>query len=81
MIDRLFAPILALCVLFGGTFAIGSAWFESRSTVQTVRLPSVRVEVVRLPSVDVVAKQAALPLHVATTGPAVASDAPARRTQ
>jgi hypothetical protein len=53
MIDRIFTPLLAFAVLIGATLAIASAWFDSRSTVRTVRLPAVEVIVKRAaPSVD-----------------------------
>ena len=32
MIDRLFTAALTFCLLIGATFAIGSAWTDSRST-------------------------------------------------
>jgi hypothetical protein len=47
MFDRIFAPALAFLVLTGATLAIATAWFDSRSTVQTVRLPSVEIVVAR----------------------------------
>ncbi len=47
MIDRIFAPALAFLVLIGATLAITTAWFDSRTTVQTVSLPSVEIVVTR----------------------------------
>jgi hypothetical protein len=47
MIDRIFTAVLAFSLLIGATLAIASAWFDSRSTVHTVRLPSVEVNAVR----------------------------------
>lgn len=81
MTDRIFAPALAFCVLIGAAFAIGSAWFDSRSTVQTLRLPSVQVNMVRLPSVDIVAKRVAQPQQIAMVDADAASDAAARGVQ
>ena len=75
MTDRIFAPALAFSVLIGAAFAIGSAWFDSRSTVQVVQLPSVQVQMVHLPSVDVVAKRVAPPQHMAMIDRSAASDA------
>ncbi len=84
MFDRIFAPVLVFLVLIAATLAVASAWFDSRSSVQTVRLPEVQVEMVRLPRVEVVAKRAATPLHITmtdTTGSSDADDAAARRVR
>jgi hypothetical protein len=66
MTDRIFAPALVFIALIGAAFAVGSAWFDSRSTVQVVQLPSVQVHLLRLPSVEVVAQRAA-PRQIAMT--------------
>ena len=81
MIDRIFAPALAFCVLIGATLAIASAWFDSRSSVQTLRLPSVQVEMVRLPSVEIFARRATLPLNIAKVDSSEADDVAARGVQ
>lgn len=47
MIERIFAPALAFIVAIGSALAIATAWFDSSSTVQTVRLPSVEIVVTR----------------------------------
>ena len=53
MIDRIFTPLLTFAVLIGATLAIATAWFDSQTTVRTVRLPAVEVIVKRAaPSVE-----------------------------
>jgi hypothetical protein len=53
MIDRIFTPLLTFAVLIGAALAIATAWFDSQSTVRTVRLPAVEIIVKRAaPSVD-----------------------------
>ncbi len=81
MTDRIFAPALVFIALIGAAFAISSAWFESRTTVQLVRLPSVQVQMVRLPSVDVVAKRIAAPQQIAMIERSAASDAASGNVQ
>ena len=43
MIDRLFTAALAFTMLAGATFAVASAWFDSRSTQTVTQLPAVQV--------------------------------------
>jgi hypothetical protein len=62
MIDRLFFAALTFCLLAAGTLAIGSAWFESVSPVQQVRL-----QVVQLPMVEVTARRTDAGTEVART--------------
>ena len=71
MIDRIFTAALAFCLLVGATLAIASAWFDSRSSVQTVRLPSV----------EIVANRAAPRMTVAMTENAAMTEAAAREVQ
>ena len=47
MIDRIFAPALAMLVLIGATLAIATAWLDSRTPVHTMRLPGVEIVVTR----------------------------------
>jgi hypothetical protein len=49
--------------------------------VQTLRLPSVQVEMVRLPSVGIFAKRATLPLNIAKIDSSEADDVAARGVQ
>lgn len=73
MIDRLFTAALTLCLLAGGTAAIGSAWFHSpvpaahAAQPTVVHLPPVEVRIVRLPAVEVTASRAAASTAVART--------------
>ena len=60
MIDRRFTAALTFCLLIGATYAIGSAWTDSRSTRLVTHLPSVQVVAQRaLPRIDVAANEAA----------------------
>lgn len=68
MIDRILTPLLTFAVLIGATLAIASAWFDSRSTVRTVRLPAV----------EIIVKRAAQSVDLASTG---ATEASASRVQ
>ncbi len=68
MIDRILTPLLTFAVLIGATLAIASAWFDSRSTVRTVRLPAV----------EIIVKRAAPSVDLASTG---ATEASASRVQ
>ena len=62
MIDRLFTAALTFCLLIGATFAIGSAWTDSRSTRLVTQLPPVEVVAKRpLPRIDMAANEAAAP--------------------
>ncbi len=62
MIDRLFTAALTFCLLIGATFAIGSAWADSRSTRLVTHLPSVEVVAKRaLPRIDMAATEVVAP--------------------
>ena len=71
MIDRILAPALTFFVLIGAAFAIGSAWFDSRTTVLTTRLPSV----------EVIGKRASPPTNIAMIERAATGDPAARCVQ
>ncbi len=71
MTDRIFAPALAFFVLIGAALAIGSAWFDSRTTVHTVRLPAV----------EIIGKRVAQPLNVAMLERGATGAAAARGVQ
>ena len=62
MIDRLFTALLTFSLLIGATFAIASAWTDSRSTQQVIHLPSVQLVAKRpLKRIDVAADEASAP--------------------
>ena len=64
MIDRLFTAALAFTLLIGATFAIASAWFESRSTQLVTHLPAVHVVVARSNTHVASADSAAAPTSI-----------------
>lgn len=59
MIDRLFTLALLVCVLAGGTAAVGSEWFSDRAA-------QAQTQVVQLPRVIVTGKKQAASTDVAT---------------
>ena len=62
MLDRLFTAALTFSLLIGATFAVASAWFDSRSAEQVVHLPAVTILVQRsLQRVDVAKDEASTP--------------------
>lgn len=55
MIDRILGAVLTLCLLAGGTVAIGSAMLDYDRRAEQVR--AAKTPVVRLPTVTVIGKR------------------------